>query len=336
MEIINYHLDEKLHLPKNYLSVFQDLSFAMFDIETTGLNPEYSQVILIGILYVQEERIAIRQLFCTHRNEEKILLETFQNEIKNFDMLLSYNGDTFDIPFLNKRFQYHHIPCKIESYKNFDLLRFVRKQKEILNLQDCKLKSVEKSLGIHRKDILSGKESVELYNLFENNRNSHLKKLILLHNYDDLYYFSKCLEILDKVNLEEFLPSIPIIISIDAEKKCYVTKWAIQNHALLVQGFYPPSTRNYNHREYGLGFHFKFHHKTQSFEATIPLYKGSLSTGLSCLYINLNDFSFCHQTKSKEYQVPDHLVILKEGKKEKKLEIWHFMISFLRYILSGF
>ncbi|MBB6216042.1 hypothetical protein HNQ80_002133 [Anaerosolibacter carboniphilus] len=333
MEIINYPLHERLSLPDNYLSLYKDLSFAIFDIETTGLSPEYNQVILVGILYVENERMMIQQFFCHHRREEKVLLEAFSEKIKAFDFLISYNGDSFDIPFLNKRLGKHHIPFRVDTHKSFDILKFVRRKRELLNLQDCKLKSVEKSLNILRTDTISGKESVELYQLYENYPENHLKEKILLHNYDDLYYFSKCLCILDQVTFSDFLSSAPLLVPIASNHVCYIDKLSIKGNTLNCFGFYPFAASVNDHLQYELGYRFAYQQCNNSFELQIPMRKGNLSSGEPCLYINLNDFSFHYESINKLFNTPDHLVVLKMGKQEQNREIFDFLSVLLKHLL---
>jgi hypothetical protein len=333
LEIINYPIQERLPLPDNFLSVFKDLSFAIFDIETTGLSAEYNQVILAGILYVQGEHIVIEQFFCHHRREERNLLEAFVARIKAFDILISYNGDSFDIPFLNKRFKKHRMPTEIASHKSFDILKFVRKKKDLLRLQDCKLKSVEQSLNIFRTDTISGKESVELYQKYERFPKESMKRKILLHNYDDLYYFSKCLSILDQVDLDEFLVSAPFLMQIKEDQICYVDKWLIKGTTLTCFGFYPSTSSDNDHLRYELGYKFIYHHRNHSFELQIPMIKGTLLSGESCLYINTNDFPFPYESPYIERNIPNHLIVFKIGKEEQSKEINGFLSTLLKHIL---
>ena len=52
MEVITKVLDELIDIPPNYF---------VFDIETTGLNSNYCKVILIGILFNQDNKTVIKQ-----------------------------------------------------------------------------------------------------------------------------------------------------------------------------------------------------------------------------------------------------------------------------------
>ncbi|WP_122639267.1 ribonuclease H-like domain-containing protein [Romboutsia sp. Marseille-P6047] len=188
MEIIKHICDDFIDIPKNHF---------VFDIETTGLSPKFSKVILIGIVYNENNKTIIKQFFALNENEEKELLLAFINNINSFEKHITFNGFTFDIPFLNSRLKKHNIDFHLNKDDDIDILRIVKPYKEKLCLLDCKLKTIEKYLGIDRNDTISGKESVELYKEFEASQNETIKSNILLHNYEDIYYLSKMLKIQD-------------------------------------------------------------------------------------------------------------------------------------------
>lgn len=186
MEIITNTLDELIDIPPN--------SF-VFDIETTGLNHNYCKVILIGILFNQDNKTVIKQFFINNPENEKDLLLSFIDNIKYYNKHITFNGLTFDIPFLNSRFKNHNIDFSLSKNDDTDILKLIRPFKEKLSLSDCKLKTIEKYLGIHREDTISGKESVDLYNTYVSNKDLNLKQKILLHNYEDIYYLGKMFKI---------------------------------------------------------------------------------------------------------------------------------------------
>ena len=188
METITKVLDEFIDIPPNHF---------VFDIETTGLSPKYCKVILIGILYNLNNKSIIKQFFAENEDDENKLLLEFINEIKNFENHITFNGLTFDIPFLNSRFDKHNINYNLSKDKDIDILKLIKPFKEKLSLPDCKLKTLEKYLSIYREDTISGKESVELYNEYVCSKCNNLKDKILLHNYEDIYYLGKIFKIKD-------------------------------------------------------------------------------------------------------------------------------------------
>jgi uncharacterized protein len=201
MQIITNVIDEIIDIPTNH---------CVFDIETTGLSPKYSKVILIGILYIKNNQTIVQQFFADNSKEEKEILFYFKEVFKEFRYHITFNGMRFDIPYLNERFKSNDINYIIDKTKDIDILNVVRPYQKKLSLIDCKLKTVEKYLGIERKDTISGKDSVELYKQYEITQNEELKKKILLHNYEDIYYLGKIFKI--KGLIEERLDFIEIYI----------------------------------------------------------------------------------------------------------------------------
>ena len=188
MEIITHISDDFIDIPKSHF---------IFDIETTGLSPKFCKVILIGIVYNYKDKTIIKQFFALNEDEEKELLLAFIKEISSFDKHITFNGFTFDIPFLNSRFKKHNIDFSLNKNDDIDILRLVKPYKEKLSLIDCKLKTIEKYIGINRSDVISGKESLELYKEFISTQDKNLKDKILLHNYEDVYYLAKIFKIKD-------------------------------------------------------------------------------------------------------------------------------------------
>ena len=72
MKIIEKILSENLPI---------DNDTFIFDIETTGLNPRFCKIILIGILYNCQDKTIIKQFFAENENDEKELLTNFIEEI---------------------------------------------------------------------------------------------------------------------------------------------------------------------------------------------------------------------------------------------------------------
>jgi len=188
MEVITKTLDELIDIPPNHF---------VFDIETTGLNSTYCKVILIGIMFNQNNKTIIKQFFANTEDDEKELLLSFVDSIKNYKNHITFNGLTFDIPFLNNRLKKHNINFSICKNNDIDILKLIKPFKEKLSLSDCKLKTIEKYLGIYREDTISGKESVDLYKDYTLNQDINLKEKILLHNYEDIYYLGVIFKIKD-------------------------------------------------------------------------------------------------------------------------------------------
>ena len=191
MKIIEKILNENLNIDNNTF---------IFDIETTGLNPKFCKIILIGILYNCQDKTIIKQFFAENEDEEKEILSAFVDDVKCFKRHVTYNGLGFDIGFVNYRFKKHNIDFNLNKEDDFDIYRFIKPFKAALGLEDCSLKSVETYFGIHRDDVIDGGESVKLYKEFVKIKDSNLMDTILLHNYEDIYNLSKLVNIKDLVS----------------------------------------------------------------------------------------------------------------------------------------
>ncbi len=174
-----------LNIPEA-LSIYKSEDIVILDIETTGLHRLYSNVILIGLIVFTESEAEIIQLFANNPDEELEILLSLKEIIETKSLFLTYNGQAFDIPYLNEKYKQHEIDFQIPIYKSFDILRLIRKNKSNLKLDNYKLKSIEAFLGIAREDTISGKESIELYKEYVNTKSIDLKNKILLHNFDDI------------------------------------------------------------------------------------------------------------------------------------------------------
>ncbi len=215
MQYLQYKIDETIDLPTKLSKYIHKEDMIIFDIETTGLSHKYHKCILIGYITYENNSFFANQIFCDSKTEESQLLNEFINIIKNKSIFITYNGHSFDIPFLNSRLSNSKISYNIIKEQNFDLLRIIRTQSEILNLPNLKLKTIEKHLGIEREDTISGKESIELYKYYERTGDEQAKHKILLHNREDIIYLLKCLFIVDEIDENLVLEYSPIKIPIN-------------------------------------------------------------------------------------------------------------------------
>jgi uncharacterized protein YprB with RNaseH-like and TPR domain len=169
----------------------------IFDIETTGFHRIKDHVIAITALYFLKEQCYISQWFAENIEEEINLLKEIKPFFEQKLFHITYNGNSFDIPFLNNKYQYYNISASINKSKCFDLYRFARKS---LVLDSYKLKKIEQALGIERDDQISGKDCTMYYQEYLLNKDPALANLILQHNYED---------VLNLVNLTVLATMIP-------------------------------------------------------------------------------------------------------------------------------
>lgn len=181
-------------------SIFKDCVY--LDIETTGLSSKFDTIIAITLLTMDDEAINLSQIFIESVDTENEALIKFMDLIKTKKYLITYNGNSFDIPFISYKLNKYNINNNIDSYYKIDLYKDVRLLSSKIDLENMKLKTIESYFGIQRDDALSGKDIVTLYKSYQiNNKQEHME-LILLHNYEDVYYlpiiFDNILDLYDK------------------------------------------------------------------------------------------------------------------------------------------
>lgn len=168
-----------------------------FDIETTGLSPEYCTIYLIGCVFYSENSWYLKQFFAESTDAESEILFHFLTMLSKYSVLIHFNGDTFDIPFIKKRAKKLDILHADNSIESLDIYRQIKPFKKLLGLNDCKQKSIELMLGINREDKYNGGQLIEIYKDYLKSHDEEEKRLLLLHNADDLKGLPKLLPILN-------------------------------------------------------------------------------------------------------------------------------------------
>lgn len=200
MQTITKNLDIEIDIKK----ISKDIDInkvVFFDIETTGLSAFKEQIYLIGVIYY-DTTWKFTQFFSETGlpEDEKKLLENFFELSSSKDTFISFNGDSFDIRFILKRAEILKIENNFSEITSIDLYKFIKKYKSTLGLENCKLKTVEKFLGIHREDKFTGGELISFYIDYTIRPDENLKKIILLHNEEDLYGLVNITDIIDIIN----------------------------------------------------------------------------------------------------------------------------------------
>ncbi|MFQ6041003.1 MAG: ribonuclease H-like domain-containing protein [Candidatus Poribacteria bacterium] len=158
------------------------------DIETTGLSN--SPLFLVGIMYFTdtdkgEPTFKIGQLFARDYSEEISLLHYLNELFANFAVFATFNGLSFDIPFIRNRMIYHRIEPQIDHF-HFDILHHSRR-KWRGQVPNCKLQTLETHICNRRRigDIPSDLIP-DAYHEFVKTGDTLLLKEIFQHNALDL------------------------------------------------------------------------------------------------------------------------------------------------------
>lgn len=156
------------------------------DIETTGLSRQFSDIISITLLLHEDGVYKIYQIFCQYSVDEPQALKLLKDLIRNKKFIITYNGNSFDIPFLSFKLQKHIIDLELETIIKIDLYNCLRQVKNKVELTDLKLKTAEEYFKIKRTDTLSGEDVTVLYEAYKIEPRKEFSSLIMQHNYEDV------------------------------------------------------------------------------------------------------------------------------------------------------
>lgn len=164
----------------------KELNTTVFDVETTGLFHSRDCIINAGFCSPLGE---VWQNFTEDPGDEKRTVEEALERIEQADAVVTYNGDTFDLPFLQRRAQKYGLCDKLPLLWSVDLYRWLKKYwPAASSMKSMSQKSVEEAFGLadRRTDEIPGGDCIPLYNYYLQTKDEKAKQAILLHNADDV------------------------------------------------------------------------------------------------------------------------------------------------------
>ena len=174
---------------------FGDLKPCVLDIEATGLDRSRCKAVLIGLLMRTESGVRITQFLAENHYEEAKVLDAAMDHLEENDAgyLITFNGCAFDVPFMNARMDADFLGRQLRMY-NFDLYRFLRRCTDLRNrLGSMSQMAIEDHYGIlsDRRDTITGRESIALFDQYSVSGNSTVEKVILTHNREDVLHLNR-------------------------------------------------------------------------------------------------------------------------------------------------
>jgi uncharacterized protein YprB with RNaseH-like and TPR domain len=158
------------------------------DIETTGLGG--SPLFLVGLLLYHGHELFLRQLFARDYSEEKPLLQYLLDLLGKFELVVTFNGKAFDIPYIKDRCSFNLLPYRLE-FHHLDLLHEYRRRWRNI-LPDCRLLTLESRICCRdRVDDIPGRDIPGAYHDFVRTGDARQIKDILYHNALDLLTMSE-------------------------------------------------------------------------------------------------------------------------------------------------
>jgi len=158
------------------------------DIETSGLYEGIDEITVIGIYDGTQVKTFI----------QGINLDSFETEISPYDLIITFNGAQFDLPFIRRQFPNIALPPA-----HIDLRFFLRK----LGYRGG-LKSIEKTFGLIRGldiDGMDGFDAVLLWRAYQAGDKAALQRLIQ-YNTADIVHLKPLMERGYEQMTEQMLP----------------------------------------------------------------------------------------------------------------------------------
>ncbi|MFQ6133992.1 MAG: ribonuclease H-like domain-containing protein [Armatimonadota bacterium] len=164
---------------------------AFLDTETAGLQSV--PLFLCGIMRCRHGELWIEQMLARDYTEEPALLQYIHDSLSQAQVLVTYNGRTFDVPFIHDRMAYHLIEARIET-AHLDLLPHARRRFRGV-LPDCKLQTLETQLCRRPRSAadIPGEQIPEAYHDFVADGDARRLEPIFEHNALDLVTLAEVL-----------------------------------------------------------------------------------------------------------------------------------------------
>lgn len=258
----------------------------ILDIETTGLSRKKDLIITIGLLYALDREVVTEQYFAESLMDEVNLIEKFLEKIKSFDTVLTYNGDSFDLPFIREKINFYGL--EDFDVNQIDLYKTVRKYKDILSIEKINQREVEKYLHIERKENLKGNDVALLY------KNFLLKGVsseeIILHNKWDLVNLHKILRI-EKIIESE--------MTVETDSSTFTIKdFNVNKNLLTLTGVTNCKNIFYNRDTYEMQV------SNNTFTLEVFLEEESYDTSTKCKFVKRDNFPDVRDYSQIEFPAP--------------------------------
>jgi uncharacterized protein YprB with RNaseH-like and TPR domain len=162
----------------------------VLDIETAGLTA--APLFLVGVLSLEPDGLTLTQYFARAYEEEAALLDAFSRSLAPCRLVVTFNGTTFDLPYLRDRSIYHRLPPPLFP-DHLDMLPAARRRFRAL-LPDCRLQTLEQHVcRRHRTGDIPGEAIPPLYHDFVRTGHWPLLHPVFHHNALDLLTLAELL-----------------------------------------------------------------------------------------------------------------------------------------------
>ena len=189
-----------------------DLERALFlDTETTGLaGGSGTYAFLIGLGFVEDGAFVVRQLFMRDYREESALLLALGEILARHEILVSYNGKSFDIPLLESRFILARQDHCFADKTHFDLLHPARSLWKA-RFENCRLSELEYLLlGLEREKDVPGHLIPDIYFRYVRTGDASRLSYVFEHNCHDILSLAALTVAASEMLDEDNVPDDPL------------------------------------------------------------------------------------------------------------------------------
>jgi uncharacterized protein YprB with RNaseH-like and TPR domain len=170
------------------------------DLETTGLSGGAGTVaFLVGCGYFDLGAFQVRQFLLTSFTSERALLAAVATFFEATDLIVTYNGKTFDVPVMETRWLFHRMEMPLDGVPHFDTLHAARRlwktrmaspmtsRTDDLSESGCRLATLERALfDVRRVGDVPGFEIPSRFFRFLRSGDPRPLEPVLEHNRLDL------------------------------------------------------------------------------------------------------------------------------------------------------
>ncbi len=142
---------------ENEIAPIEPGRWAFLDTETTGLmGGSGTYAFLVGVGQITKQGFQTRQYFMREYAEERSMLVALEEQLQEFDVLITYNGRSYDQPLLETRYRMNRQKPPFARLGHLDLLHGARRLWK-MRLESCRLMQLEQEiLGVCREGDLPG------------------------------------------------------------------------------------------------------------------------------------------------------------------------------------
>lgn len=172
-----------------------------FDIETTGLAKEKTDLYLIGCGHYIDNKLVTKFFFADSKNEELDVINAFFEYIKSFKYIIHFNGTKFDLPYIEYKCKKYSVENRLNDMTSIDIYQMIKPLRYLMFPVSMRQKFIEDFLQITRNDMYNGGELIAVYDEYLHTHDNNKLNLLMMHNREDVLGMHKIIPILNYLEL---------------------------------------------------------------------------------------------------------------------------------------